>query len=194
MDIDGLIVTAVFPGYYYAETSDRAMGIRVETPYAAPPLGWAVHLQGRCWRNADGERYIQLQDETRTSATVVEPLCMCGRSVGGGDYHFNPDWGTGGQQGVRNGAGLNNIGLLVTTSGKVGYVAREFVHIDDGSGLTDANGRAGIRVLLPAGVSSESLRHKFVVVTGASSCYRIGDDLFPQLRVADASGVKIVNQ
>lgn len=78
-----------------------------------------------------------------------EPLGLCNRSVGGGDFYY--DSGTGaGQKGVEGGYGLNNVGLLVKTWGRVverdTAVLAKWIKINDGS-------TAVVKVIAPASVT-----------------------------------------
>lgn len=66
-------------------------------------------------------------------------LAMPNKSVGGnGLDDLNP--------GIDNANGLFNVGLLITTWGKVTYTDSNFFYIDDGSHLDDGSGHIGLRV------------------------------------------------
>jgi len=73
----------------------------------------------------------------------VDPLGVSNRAIGGGDFLI----GGVGQAGVTGGTGLNNIGLLVRTTGKVKLIAPDntFFTINDGSA-------ADIKVITTSGV------------------------------------------
>ena len=76
-----------------------------------------------------------------------------------------------GQHGATQGSGLDNIGLLVATTGRVISVGSGYFYIDDGSALNDGLG-TGIRVLatgLPLPAPNQTVR-----VTGISSCFKNG--------------------
>ncbi|MEN6356765.1 MAG: hypothetical protein ABFD83_06740 [Armatimonadota bacterium] len=67
-------------------------------------------------------------------ADEVQPIAMNNRAIGGGALNaYTP--------GVQNGAGANNIGLLIKTWGKVTWVdtSNEYFYIDDGSALKDGS-------------------------------------------------------
>ncbi|MGB9619376.1 MAG: hypothetical protein ACPL7K_03065, partial [Armatimonadota bacterium] len=96
----------------------------------------------------DGERFI---DRARIAlgpiSEPVRPVGLTNRSIGGGDFGKPAD-GTG-QQGPTGGVGLNNVGLLIRTWGRIverepGLLPSWFV-IDDGSG-------ANVKCLVPEGV------------------------------------------
>jgi len=42
--------------------------------------------------------------------------------------------------GVRDGVGLNNMGLLVRIAGRVTYVAGSYIYLDDGSNVRNLYG------------------------------------------------------
>lgn len=81
------------------------------------------------------------------SADTIQPVAMNNKTVGGGDMNQYT-------HGVSNGGGLNNIGLLIKTTGKVTFVdtTNKFFYIDDGSALkdgtkkTDGSAVIGVRV------------------------------------------------
>ena len=107
---------------------------------------------------------------------------MTNRSVGGGDFL---DSITGfGQRGITGGFGLNNIGLLVTTWGEVSSVGADSFIIDDGSGVD-------VRCVVPAGVTLPGVDN-YVAVTGASSCEKVGDDLYRLLRVREQDDIVVL--
>jgi hypothetical protein len=120
-------VTAAFAGFFYAESPDRAAGIKVVSS-SAVSIGNGVQVSG--WiASSDGEKYVQATSVTRTgSNNIVKPLGMTGRAA----------FGTGG--------GLSGVGLLATVWGKVTSVSsdRTYCCVDDGSGI----GTGGARVLL----------------------------------------------
>ncbi len=114
-------------------------------------------------------------------AQVPEPLALPNRSVGGGALNqYTP--------GVEGGQGLNNIGLLIKTWGKVTYrdPGGAFFYIDDGSKLFDGSGYVGLRVactnLAPGNTITPPLENRYVVVVGISSTTNIGGFIAPTLR------------
>lgn len=102
----------------------------------------------------------------KTRETFPAPIGMPLRALGGSDFGIQ-SWITGG-------VGLNNIGLLVRTWGRFGYVDRSTFTIDDGSGPVKCVVSAGVMI---------SPNWQFVVVTGISSCERVGDEIQRLLRV-----------
>ena len=111
-------------------------------------------------------------------ADVPQPLAMNNKTLGGGSLNAHTP-------GVTDGAGLNNIGLLVKTWGKVTYTDDEnkFFYIDDGSGIKDGtltpDGTpvVGIRVsykdLAPEVTFQRPDVGTWVTVTGISSTSEI---------------------
>lgn len=112
-------------------------------------------------------------------ADVPSPLAVANNAIGGGklnDYTL----------GVENGVGLNNIGLLIKTWGKVTFIdpAQKFFYIDDGSRLMDGTTHddgqgnqvpnVGVRVsydnLAPGNTIIPPAR-PYVLITGISSTF-----------------------
>ncbi len=168
----GSVVSASFTDYFYIEAQDRSCGIRVEKSSHGRSPGQGVDVSGIVKTNSDGERYIEASTLSPAGGGTIRALEMVGRSIGGG--------AGGGQPGVIGGIGLNNIGLLISTAGKVTHSESGFFYVDDGSGRLDNSGFAGVKVL-PCGLSVPPVNSR-VVVAGVSSCFRDGTDLHPQIR------------
>jgi len=188
--VAGCIVTAgteEIGGAFYMQAADRSAGIRVATDRIVRE-GDIVSVAGLLGA-MDGERQINASDVLVLSSSnpIPKPLGMPNRSLGGGDWQY--DQGTGkGQKGVKDGSGLNNIGLLVTTWGDVVEIESvtppalpTWFRIDDGSGVT-------VKCVVPSDVTIED-DWEYVVVTGVSSCEKVGDDLHRVLRVRDESDI-----
>lgn len=118
-------------------------------------------------------------------ADAVDPVAMTNAAIGGGELNaYTP--------GVEGGVGLNNIGLLITTWGKVTFVdsTNKFFYIDDGHGLQDGSGHKGIRCSydnLATGVTitpppDPAITPTYVSVTGVVSTVMISDKVQPNLR------------
>lgn len=168
----GSVVSASFADHFYVEARDRSGGIRVDMASHGRSPGQGVDVSGTLKTNADGERYIEASALSPAGDGTIDPLQMIGRSIGGDDHV--------GQPGVTAGAGLNNIGLLISTAGKVTHSESGFFYVDDGSAGTDNSGFAGVKVL-PCGLSVPAA-NSHVVVTGVSSCFKDGTNLYPQIR------------
>ena len=91
----------------------------------------------------------------------LAPLGMTNKSLGGGDWRYDSDTGAG-QKGISGAVGLNNIGLLVTTWGRVIDWGVPVFTVDDGSGVN-------LKCVLPPEMGFDPL-WEYVRVTGISSC------------------------
>lgn len=157
--------SADLPDRMYIQQADRACGIML--PFSTPPAGYqpgdlveAVGTLG----TADGERALQGVSLTRVSSgTQPSPLGVRSQSIGGSQTGHTP--------GPTGSKGPNNVGLLVTVYGRVtappGWT---YFYIDDGSGLSDGSGFAGLKVLYSG--SSKPASGSYVRVTGISSIER----------------------
>ncbi len=123
-----------YSGFFYVEESDRSSGIRVAAASGAVPAlmrGSVVNVIGKLGTTAAGERQIVGPSVIIAgSTTPIAPLFMTNKAVGGGAFGSPP----AGQYGVTGGAGTNNVGLLIRTSGRVTGTDGGFLLIDDGSG------------------------------------------------------------
>lgn len=136
--IEEAAVTAVFPDCVYIEQRDRASGIKVVGPKGLY-IGQRVVINGTIGLR-NGERLIENATATPAYPPIyVRPLAMPNKSVGGGGLDtMDP--------GIDNATGLFNVGLLITTWGKVTYTDPNFFYIDDGSHLDDGSGHVGLRI------------------------------------------------
>lgn len=180
------IVTATFPvgqpsSEFYIQNSSRSAGIRVLSS-SPVSLSDEVQVQGSMG-TLEGERVLNgtAVIVLRSGVAMPKPLAMNNRKVGGGAY--------GRQDAVLNNSltneyatGLNNVGLLVRSWGRVQYVepSGNYFYMDDGSGLMDGSGHRGIRVAI-AGLPAPS-PGSFVLVTGISSTTLIGGNTVRMLR------------
>lgn len=149
------VVSAVFTDYFYIQSPDRTYGIRVNKANSGLAVGSIVNVTGSVTTLDSQERCIVPGAVEQTSNTgLTAPLYMSNKAIGGGPLGL--------QCGVEGGVGLNNIGLLVRTTGKIGAIDTSatpmWFKIDDGSGV-------GVKVYgsVPSGASNVS-------VTGACSC------------------------
>lgn len=162
--------TAALGTAFYVEDADRTSGIRAVKSGEPITVGLNTDISGTIQTNADGERYIDASDVVQYPGAVVRALAASNRAQGGADFAYSPATGAG-QQGISGAAGLNNIGLLMTTFGTVTRVGTGYLYIDDGSNLSDgvAGGAPGVKVVCD---SSAYAPGDFVVVTGIVSCFR----------------------
>ncbi|HUV03597.1 MAG TPA: Ig-like domain-containing protein [Armatimonadota bacterium] len=167
--LSGRVVTFGAPGHegaFYIEELDRFSGIRVEGSLL-PAEGDMVSASG-VMSTVGGERALVGADVLTLSSSnpLPPPLGMINRNLGGGSFGLYVP-------GITGGFGLNNIGLLVTTWGRVTQIGDGCLYIDDGSNLLDGTltggeENIGVRVICdPAGYESGD----YLVVTGISSCF-----------------------
>jgi hypothetical protein len=123
---------------------------------------------------------------TVTENVVIQPLSLKNRNIGGGDWFYDDVTGAG-QKGVKDGFGLNNIGLPVRTWGIVTYAGSDYFYLDDGSLLKDGSGEIGIKVQATGLTIPAKDAH--VVISGISSCFKVGSDLHPMIRVRRQSAI-----
>ena len=110
------------------------------------------------------------------------PLALSNKAVGGGRLNdYTP--------GVEGGTGLNNIGLLIRTWGKVTFVdtTNKFFYVNDGAGRQDGSGNVGLRVsydnLAPGNTITPPAVNSYVAVTCISSTWLNGSGkIQPNLR------------
>ena len=195
------VVSADFPDSFYLESDQRISGIRVEEPAHSLDAGMRADVAGVVMTTDDGEKYIDAitaaQSPGPNDTGWVSPLMFNNRTLGG--------VGTRAFQLVKTGdvwvrqlvdvSGLNNVGLLVTTFGKVVWTDTNCFYLSDGSMSDDFltpdpinNQPPGVKVLMPAGATLPQVG-SHVVVTGVSSCYKADSIVFRLLRVSKAEDV-----
>ncbi|MBI2842100.1 MAG: right-handed parallel beta-helix repeat-containing protein [Armatimonadetes bacterium] len=186
------VVSAAFSDYYYVESNNRSNGIRVVQPGHSIAAGTQVTVSGFLRTNLDGERYIESGPVSQHGNGSVEPLFANNRSLGGSDWVYDPLTGIG-QQGITAGLGLNNIGLLVKTAGRITRIGEGYIYLDDGSPLIDGTLTEGVP---NTGVRIECdptayLIGDYLVVTGISSCFRTSSDkIAPRLLTSRPDDVR----
>lgn len=172
-------VTAAFADSFYVQDEHRSCGIGVVWAGAKPALGDHANVTGRMM-TVDGERMVSASEVTWTDpdALVPVPVGMSCSSLGGDHLAYNVGPPPTGQQGIAGKLGLNNIGLLVKTWGRVLSVDASptpaFFTMTDGFGE--------VLVELVAGVGVPSVDDR-VGITGISSCYAVGDDLHSRIKL-----------
>ncbi len=163
-ELSGKVVTAVFAadGAVYVEDASRASGIRVIGSGTGLVPGDIVDVTGalgtRKLNGVASERQIQSATISKVSpGSELRPLSMGGSRLGG---EANPPYAPG----VQDGVGLNNMGLLVRTWGKVTAKAGAYFWIDDGAHIADS-GHTGVMVKCPD-INSPVVVGDYVSVTG----------------------------
>ena len=201
MRCNGGVVTAAWPDFFYVESDDRVCGIRVEKPGHGLAAGMRVDVIGELDTNPDGELCVAGARVIPSGSGAVLPLGLSARWVGGSAFYYSPQIGSG-QRGttaftgmgdvrrLQDIAGLNNIGLLIKTWGRVTMTGTDCFYVDDGSGLDDGDPAArGVKVVVPAGLDIPD-SGRFVDVTGVSSCFRAEDGLRRLIRVRAAQDIQ----
>lgn len=181
ISISGNIATSAegdFADYFYIENAKKTSGIRIAAPPGAIAdlvRGSVVNVFGVLGATSDGERQL-----TGPIVIVVatdqplNPVAMPNRSVGGGDFGLPPS----GQFGVTDALGnpsngLNTIGMLIKTWGRVIGSGEGYVLIDDGS---DSPVRVDTSTL-----SSIPVESQYITVIGISSLQKSGSVRFREV-------------
>ena len=134
IDVYSKVVSASFlptENYIYIMEPDGSSGIRVVTNQSGYVPGDVVNVSGKMstqyYNGYPSERIITDATITKVSSQPApKPRAMSCRSVGGGPMGSMVP-------GVRNGVGVNNIGLLVRIAGKVTFKFGNYIYVDDGS-------------------------------------------------------------
>jgi parallel beta-helix repeat protein len=189
-EMSGSIVSAAFPNHFYIEAEDRSSGIRVEKAGHELEAGMTSFISGAIGTNNDGEKFIAADTAVSDGEGSVKPLFLSNKTLGGGNsVGFSLATGSG-QRGVDGGFGLNNIGLLITTTGWLTYSSPEFFYIDDGSGLNDGSGHLGVKVLGPGPDPGED--GKYLRVTGVSSIRESGGNHIRAIESCVEDGIQVL--
>jgi hypothetical protein len=195
--IESAVVTAGWPDIFYIEACDRSCGVRVRETGHGLMEGDRVDLSGIMRTNADGERYVQSEGASKSGSAWVEPLGTSSKGVGGGDWYYGELTGIG-QKGLWNAIGLNNIGLLVRTWGRVTAsgtdprAAISWMYLDDGSNVQDGTGVAGVYCEAGFGVTPPTVG-SYVSVTGISSCEFYNSHLVNVLRLRRQDDIAVIS-
>lgn len=139
VDLPSVVVSGIFPGdgYVYVQEADRSAGIRVSHSGSGLVVGDRVAVTGilatRVVSGFPSERLVTSAAVTKVAAgSAPAPIAVSCQQVGGGPIGSLP--------GVRDGFGLNNIGLLAKIAGRVTYAAGSYIYVDDGSGVPNLYG------------------------------------------------------
>ncbi|MBI2842891.1 MAG: PQQ-dependent sugar dehydrogenase [Armatimonadetes bacterium] len=180
--VKNTIVTAAFPDFFYMELPDRSSGIRVARTAHGLSVGAIVAVTGVLGTTPNGEKYLDASARapTTSGAGSISPLDMNNLWLGGTDWLYDTSTGAG-QRGVASGVGLNNIGLLVRSWGKVTPIDPQTFMINDGSDVP-------VKCILPAGVTFDP-GWTYVAATGAMSCENVAGQLQRVILVRQSSDV-----
>lgn len=142
--LTGKVVTAgplEFGTVMYVQEPDRSSGLKVNLGAVQTDaiIGSVVTVSGTLGAS-NGERLLDNPTVTTTGSTLApDPLGMVNRTAGGYNFdQYNP--------GVTGGDDLFNIGLLICSWGKVTALGSDCFYMDDGCGLSAADGNKGIKV------------------------------------------------
>lgn len=164
------VATSIFTDRFYVEQPDRSSGIAVSF---GAGLTSSLISGDRVWilgtlKEVGGERMIQYAAPTFVfHSDPLGALFVSNGSLGGSDWNDLT-------KGIEGGAGLNNVGLLIKTCGRVGKTdpSGTYFYINDGSNLADGTttqGEASVGVRVAG--DGRSYTGQFVTVTGVSSCF-----------------------
>ena len=217
--LSAVTVSAAFPNYFYIESDDRSAGIRVDKPGHTIIAGMRVDVDGSPETNAAGEHVITAGPVTQNGQGGVTPIAMNNKTLGGGQIGYQQatwQWlwvndptdaitdyrhrtvthdGRIVKECWRPSTGLNNVGLLIRTWGKVTYSGEGFFYIDDGSALDDDSGHIGVKVYGSVPVPPEvDPVGKCVIVTGISSCEKLDADPIRVVRTRGTDDVSVTGE
>ena len=161
-------VTYASTDFFYLEEDSRSMGIRVEKAAHGLAVGMRADVTGTMKTNTNRERYVLATTAIQNGEGTVEPYVLRNDALGGEDWCVN---GTKGQRGVTGAIGLNNVGLLVRTTGRYEQIDSTTFTIDDGTGLN-------VRCMVPSGTFLFS-GWQYVAVTGIASSYKFNSAIYP---------------
>lgn len=191
LQFHGGIVTAVFGDSFYVECEGRYCAVRVDCPGHGVVPGVLVRVDGTVGTDSNGERYVDASTVLPVGSGSVKPMSVLQKYLGGGDWFYDPAACVG-QRGVKDGVGANNLGLLVTSVGRVTSTGEGFLYMDDGSHLldgttTDGRENLGVRVQCDPRLYSvgDVLR-----VTGISSTMERGGYLYRLLKATDVAAIE----
>lgn len=154
VQLQSKVVTYVGSGFFYIEDPNRCSGIKVLST-SSVNRNQLVDVIGTLGLS-DGERFITAGAINNLGAADEElkPLAVRGDILGGSSLNqFTP--------GITGAYGLNNIGLLVTTWGKVVSAATGYFYIEP---------QTGVDVKVISNSLTQPSIGSFVTITGISTC------------------------
>ena len=175
----GFVTMECEDGFYFQQdgiaSPGRVSGIRVVWS-GAVSLGKRYVVTGTTNTDPSSEerQVIATAVVPHTSGWTVaaKPLGLNNKSLGGDDWHYDSETGAG-QKGIAGGSGLNNIGLLVRTTGRITAVEPRPTDtppcfwVNDGSGLDSNQG-----ICVTRSQPSDIQVGDYVYVMGVSTCYK----------------------
>ncbi len=187
VSLAGKVVTALFPsqGCFYISEPDRTAGIRVRSSVLPSAIHTFVDVTG-VMATSYAEREIVADTVVQQGpASPIRPLGLRTGALGGGPLGY--------QTAVPPGAsGVNNIGLLVRTWGRVTRVSGSDFYLDDGCGVRDSYPRIGVLVRTgDVGVTPPPVG-QYVEVTGISGASTLGGVPIRLMRPRSASDIRVL--
>ena len=173
------IVTAVFPGEFYVESPDRSAGIKVVSVVSVQEQD-KVYVAGFVSSDST-ERIVADASVTVTGSGTIEPLFLTNSALGGSGDSVVP--------GASGAVGLNNVGLLIRTSGRIILVGTDYIYIDDGSKVDAASGQIGVKVSVSAPHTFQVA--SYALVTGISALETDGPEFRRLIRTRRNSDVTV---
>lgn len=193
-------VTVVAGDDFYIQGAYGSRGIRVSMPGNKVSTGDLVTVDGLVETTSSGERYIGAETVLSDGRAEVRPITMSSSSIGGEDFFFSPEYGSG-QVGITGSHGLNTVGMLINYTGWLRYVdpAGAFIYVDDSGLLNDGNhlgdsgeGISGVRVNLIPGYRMPSLG-SLIRISGAVSLTLANQARVPVLIPLQEGGIKTLS-
>ena len=182
--LPGKVVSTNLGPYFYIEEPDRSSGIKVSNT-SSFVAGDTITVTGKL-ATLNKERQLNTPTITPTGhVDPLAPLALTNLALGGGPLNSRTP-------GVRNGTGVNNIGLLVTTWGTVkARLSGSYIYLDDGAAIKDGTGNQGVRVDISSlsGYTAPPLG-AYVVVTGISSTHVVSSEPQRKVKVVQASDIR----
>lgn len=178
VSLQGMAVTASFPGRVYAQKTDRSLGIRIDTAQTFAE-GALIDVSGTIETDPlTMERYIAPSagyPEAAGGTHLSKPLGLVNKTFGGGESALH--------RGIPHDPHPGNAGLLVTVWGSV----TEFDPANHWFKISDSLGPE-IRVVLPAGVAPDR-DWAFVTATGICSAELVDGSMTRVLRARSRSDI-----
>lgn len=155
--VSSAVVTAVFPDCFYMEEPKRISAIKVLMYGAKVKEGQVVDVSGVLSSSGTERQLVDAKIlDIQGTRSAIKPLALSNKGLGGGSIgKYTP--------GVTKAVGLNNVGLLVKTWGRVKSVTSgtySYFVIDDGS-------KSPVKVIPPSGTRLPAVG-AVAVVTGIS--------------------------
>ena len=180
------VVTAVFGcTSFYVEAADRVAGILVKTSGHDLTVGMCADVVGTMATDTtSGERYLSASYFEHEGYGSAKPLFINPRWIGGTDWFYNSSNGAG-QLGFPGATGLNNVGLLVRTAGKVTRKTASTITIKQGD-------VPEVTCALPSSVTADTA-WDYAYVNGVVSRYVSGTATYPRIRLRDSSDIHLAS-